>query len=314
MTNLEYKDIKLIPQKSILKSRADANVTATLGKHTFAVPIVAANMKSILTPEICFRFDQRNWFYVQERMSNIQFVRDFTLYAQDKFNVVSISVGITEEWLDLLKHFKQENYRLDYITIDIAYSHTDSILPFIRFVKDNFPQTYLTVGNGMTPEWVEWLESYGVDCAKIGVANGSVCSTYHTTGFKSDVSDLASCIKAAKTVDIIADGGFSMDNRTGIVCVGDFVKALVLGSQFCMSGSLFSRCVDSPAILNGYAGNASAEVKGGKKHVEGVSLQVQTNGLTIDEMMDLVEDSLKSAVSYAGGRDLTCLSNLSWET
>ena len=78
-----------------------------------------------------------------------------------------------------------------------------------------------------------------------------------------------------------------------------------------MSGALFSRCIDSPSILNGYYGNASRDAKG-SKHVEGTNINVETNGLKISEMCDLVEDSLRSAVSYSGGKFLANLMNVQY--
>ena len=38
--------------------------------------------------------------------------------------------------------------------------------------------------------------------------------------------------------------------------------------------------------------------------MEGANIKVNTNGLTISEMCDLIEDSIRSGISYAGGKDL----------
>jgi hypothetical protein len=103
----------------------------------------------------------------------------------------------------------------------------------------------------------------------------------------------------------MSDGGLTVDNN-GEVWIGDINKSFVLGADYVMSGSLFSKCIDSPAVLNGYYGNASENAKGNKKHVEGTNVKVITNGLTISDMCNLIEDSIKSGISYAGGKDLTC--------
>jgi GMP reductase len=307
-----YDSIKTFPRKSILKSRSEADISRALGKHTFSAPVCAANMQSILTPQVCQIFDSAGWFYVQERISGPEFVRNFALYAQDLFKVVSLSVGITAEWLELLQIFKKENYRIDYLTIDIAHSYTDAILPIVNYIKVNFPDTYLIVGNGMLPEWIEWLESLGVNCAKVGLGNGSSCSTYNSTSFKSDVLDLKSCIEVAKTIDIMADGGFGIDQRTNIICVGDMVKSLVLGSNFIMSGAAFKNCTDVKSSYTGYYGNASLTAKKSNTHVEGVLLDSVTNNMSVLETISYIEDCLKSAVSYAGGVNLSCFNSLNY--
>ena len=44
----DYEDIQLIPNKCVIKSRAEADTSVTLGKHTFKLPVVPANMQTIL--------------------------------------------------------------------------------------------------------------------------------------------------------------------------------------------------------------------------------------------------------------------------
>src|SRR5437868_4749071 len=122
------------------------------------------------------------------------------------------------------------------------------------------------------------------------------------TGYgSSTLGSLIECVKAAKTVDIISDGGITIED--GTVCIGDVAKALVFGAKFVMSGALFSQCIDSPAVVHGYFGNAS-EVAKGNDHVEGKLVEVVTNGKTIKEQMKLIQQSLRSSISYSGGRNI----------
>jgi hypothetical protein len=65
-------------------------------------------------------------------------------------------------------------------------------------------------------------------------------------------------------------------------------------------------------MISGYFGNASADAKGHHKHIEGTNVKVLTNGLTISQMCDLIEDSIRSGVSYAGGKDLSCFNHVKW--
>ena len=304
---LNYCDIILKHKKSIVGSRDECDITQSLGGFKFTTPVTISNMKSVQTQDICKKFDDHGWFYVYHRIDGPSDILSFVERAnKENWRVISISVGIKVEDINLLKTIKDHSLRVDFITIDVALSFTDSIKKIIDCVKINFPRAYLICGNGATGEWIEFLENLGVDCAKMGIGVSDACRTRQYTGFGSTtVSSLIECVGAAKNIKIMSDGGLTM--RNGEVWIGDIAKALALGSQFVMSGSLFSKCADSPAISSGYFGNASQIAKGNKTHIEGTSITVQTNGLTIEEQMDLIEDSLKSSVSYSGGRNILAL-------
>jgi len=138
----------------------------------------------------------------------------------------------------------------------------------------------------------------------VGVS--AACRTRQFTGFgSSTVSSLLECVQAKKKIKIINDGGLTVEN--GEVWIGDIAKAIALGSDFVMNGSLWSLCVDSPAIKDGYYGNASARNKNGNNHVEGTTVDVLTSGKDTLETIKLVEESLKSSVSYSGGNKLSDL-------
>jgi GMP reductase len=308
---LNFCNILLRHNKSVVTSRSECDITAKLGNHIFAAPVCAANMKSILNYDICKIFDKRNWFYIYHRLCGVDDVLNFVKYSnEDNFNVISISVGVKQEDLLLLKQIKSNSYRIDYITIDVALSFNDNIIPIVEYIKNNFPNTYLIVGNGCTVEWIRFLEALGVDCAKVNIGVSTSCRTRQSTGFGStSVSSLLECADNSK-IDIISDGGLTVVD--GEVWIGDIAKAIVLGADFVMSGRVFAGCIDCPASLNGYFGNASEMAKGHKKHIEGAQVKVASNGKTIEEMMDLIEDSLKSSISYSGGKTLNDLKNVKW--
>ena len=48
MKVFDYEDIQLIPNKCIVNSRSECDTTVTLGKHSFKMPVVPANMQTIL--------------------------------------------------------------------------------------------------------------------------------------------------------------------------------------------------------------------------------------------------------------------------
>jgi GMP reductase len=309
---LQYKDIFLRPEKCIVNSRSECNISAKLGGYTFASPVAISNMKSIQTVDICRKFDKKNWFYIYQRIDGVENTLNFVRLAnKESWRVISISVGIKDSDIRLIEKLKVENLRVNFITIDVALSYTDRIIPVINCIRKNFPEVFLIVGNGCTKEWIKFLEEQKVDCAKINIGTSTSCRTRQFSGFGcSPISALQECAEASKKITLLSDGGLTVED--GEVWIGDVAKAIRFGADFVLSGSLFSRCLDSPSILNGYYGNASRVAKG-NNHVEGAKVNVETNGLTIEQQMDLISDSLKSSVSYAGGKDLSVLKNVKFD-
>ncbi|HNC59242.1 MAG TPA: IMP dehydrogenase [Leptospiraceae bacterium] len=301
--SVQYSDVLLKHKKSILTSRSLADISAKLGKHSFRVPLVAANMPSLLTITQCSSFDSSGWFYIYPRTYVPAEVHSFVKYAQDNFNIVSISIGITEEWVSLVKFLKLQNFRVDFFQVDIACAYSDIILPIVDTIKKNYPDSYLIVGNTANAESIPWMESLGIDCARLNVGVSKSCRTREFTGFScTPLGNLIDCVKEAKTIKLMSDGGLTVE-PDGTVWVGDIAKAIRFGADFVMSGAVFAGCVDTPSYSMGYFGNSTEQAKGHKRHVEGTNYSVKKE-MTVKQVMQLVEDSLKSSVSYSGGTKL----------
>ena len=310
---LNYSDIILKHKKSIVNSRDDCDISTTLGNKKFNSPVCCSNMKSILNKDICKIFNDRNWFYVYHRIDGVVDVDKFVVISNtEKWNTISISVGIGEEWINLIRSLSIHNYRIDYITVDVALSYNDNIIPIVTTIKECYPNTIFNSRKWLYPRMDYVVREYGCQLHKVGIGVSKSCRTRQYTGFgSSTVSSLIECIDVAKTIDIMSDGGLTVDDR-GEVWVGDINKSLVLGSDFVMSGAAFSKCINSPSVINGYYGNASEQAKQSKKNIEGAKIQIETNGLTISQMCDLISDSIKSGVSDAGGTDLTAFNSVEW--
>lgn len=306
MPDLNYKDIVLVPNQSVVESRSQCNTSVKLGYFDFNSPVVPANMKSILTPEICKIFDEAGWFYVFHRIDGVSEVKKFVVYANETFRVTSISVGVKPEWIQLVRELAFEGRAVHYFTVDVAHSHNDNVIPIVNEIKEKFPNSYVILGNGCTKSWVRWAKktfikgiTQKVNALKIGIGVSRSCRTRQFTGFgSSTVSSLLECVgESASDFDIISDGGITIEGDT--VCIGDVAKSLCLGASMVMSGALFSKCLDSPSMKTGYFGNASVAAKG-TTHVEGTTVKVESTGLTIKETMSLIQESLQSSISYSG--------------
>jgi len=314
---MEFSNILLKHNKSVVNSREECKTLIKFGNRTFQIPVVAANMKSIINKQICEDFHDLSCFYIYHRIDGVDDVYDFADWASCTLDFTSISVGVTKEWIELIDKLYNNKIPVEYFTIDVALSYNDNILPMVNKIKELYPESFLIVGNGSTAEWVKWIGETGlVDAIKVGIGVSKACRTRQYTGFGSTtVSSLVECVEANKTLDkpmkIISDGGLTVTNEE--VWVGDIAKALILGADMVMSGAIYSRCTDSPSILNGYFGNASIDSKGKFKNIEGTNLKVSPSELSIINTAKFIKESLQSSISYSGGKTLDEMKKLMYD-
>lgn len=304
METFDYNDIQLIPNKCIIKSRKEADTSVTFGPRTFKIPVVPANMASIVDKDLAIWLARNGYFYVMHRFepeTRLDFVRELQelgLYA-------SISVGVKPAEYDFISQLKHAKLTPEYITIDIAHGHSQTVIDMIKHIKKELPNSFVIAGNLATPEAVREIENAGADATKIGVGPGRACITKLKTGFGTggwQLSALRLCAKAARK-PIIADGGIRYN--------GDIAKSIRFGASMVMIGSLFAGHDENPGDIvdidgkkyKKYWGSASDKQKGAYHNVEGKELIMEYRGSIKDTLIEMQED-LQSSISYAGGRDL----------
>ncbi|GAF63358.1 guanosine 5'-monophosphate oxidoreductase [Bacillus sp. TS-2] len=308
----DYEDIQLIPAKCIVNSRSECDTTIKLGGHSFKLPVVPANMQTIIDEKIAKYLAENGYFYIMHRFepeTRATFIQDM----QSKGYIASISVGVKEEEYDFIVNLAEQNLIPEFITIDIAHGHSNAVIDMIKHIKRHLPKSFVIAGNVGTPEAVRELENAGADATKVGIGPGKVCITKIKTGFGTGGWQLAAlrwCAKAASK-PIIADGGI----RTH----GDIAKSIRFGASMVMIGSLFAGHEESPGEtieMNGklfkeYFGSASEFQKGEKKNVEGKKMLVDHKGSLQDTLKEMEQD-LQSSISYAGGNKLESIRNVDY--
>lgn len=305
-----YDNICLCPNYSDLPSRSNADTSVEFLGRRYNLPIIPANMVSVIDSKIAKFLSENGYFYIMHRFSNtdIYFVRKFIQKAnEENWKLISISTGVNDGSHWDINAIKIEGWRVDVITIDVAHGHHSKVETMIKHIKDKLPDVKVIAGNVVTAKACEDLEKWGADSIKIMIGSGSICSTRYVTGF---YIPHASCIiecSTASSLPIIADGG--------IKYCGDIAKALVLGADMVMSGYLFASCIDSPAkIVNGkkqYFGSTSFQAKGENNHIEGKLLEID-QGITYAEKLEEIRQGLSSAISYAGGKDISAFHKVGW--
>ncbi|WP_282019742.1 GMP reductase [Planomicrobium okeanokoites] len=303
----DYEDIQLVPAKAIVNSRSECDTSVKFGGRSFKLPVVPANMQTIIDEKIAVYLAENDYFYILHRFKPEQRI-DFVKDMQNRNLFASISVGVKEEEYSFIQQLADEGLVPEYITIDVAHGHSDPVINMIKHIKGLLPESFLIAGNVGTPEAVRELEHVGADATKVGIGPGKVCITKIKTGFGTGGWQLAAlrlCSKAASK-PIIADGGI----RTH----GDIAKSVRFGASMVMIGSLFAGHEESPGetvetdgvLYKEYFGSASEFQKGEKKNVEGKRMYVEYRGSLQDTLTEMEQD-LQSSISYAGGDKLEAI-------
>ena len=225
-------------------------------------------------------------------------------------------VGVTADILDRVNALVKAH--VDVIVIDTAHGHSANVLRTVHMVKDAYPDLQVIAGNVATAEATEALIKAGVDCVKVGIGPGSICTTRVVAGIGvPQISAVMDCYEAAKkhNIPIIADGGIKYS--------GDVTKAIAAGANVCMMGSMFAGCDESPGSFELYQGRKYKVYRGmgsiaamengskdryfqsdAKKLVpEGVEGRVAYKGFVEDTVFQLL-GGLRAGMGYCGARTI----------
>tara|TARA_B100001248_G_C27388108_1_gene460770 strand:+ start:851 stop:1867 length:1017 start_codon:yes stop_codon:yes gene_type:complete len=314
---LDFSDVLIQPKNTRLQSRSEVDLTREFTfKHTDqiwkGIPLIASNMDTVGTPEMYHSLKNQNILTCFHK-----FLKE---YPENDRNKYIVSIGIRDEDYNKLKSlYEISPEKCNIVCVDVANGYMDSLVVFCQRVRELIPHCILIAGNVVTGDKTKELILDGkVDIVKVGIGNGSVCTTRIQTGVgMPQLSALLECGKAAHSIGgyIICDGG--------ITCPGDASKAFGAGSDFVMMGSMLAGHEESGGeivkennkLYKIFYGMSSKEAM--NKHYGGVNsyrssegkcVKIEYKGPVINTIKNLL-GGIRSTCTYVNAHSIKELSD-----
>lgn len=317
---LAYDDVLLVPRRSAVGSRQEVNLATRLSRRLdLGIPVVAANMDTVCEWEMAVAMAQmggvgiiHRFLPVEEHAGQIEKAKEAGANL-----LVGAAMGVGDDLTQRAKTCVAAG--ADILVLDIAHGHAEHALGAVKVLKHEFPEVDLIAGNIATGQGAIDLVEAGADAVKVGVGPGGVCTTRVVTGVGvPQVSALYDVVKSGVEAPIIADGGI----RAG----GDIAKALALGADSVMIGSILAGTRESPGEVEetstgpvkrvrGMASLEAAVLRAARRGAEledeyfehrspeGIERRVPYRG-TAEEVVRSLMGGVRSAMSYLGAADL----------
>ena len=192
---------------------------------------------------------------------------------------------------------------VDVLTVDTAHGHSRAVADMVaRLQKDVGDRIDIIGGNIATRAGAQSLIDAGADAVKVGVGPGSICTTRVVTGI--GVPQVTAIHEAAKAcrpagVPLIGDGGLQYS--------GDIAKAIAVGADTVMLGSLLAGVEESPGELIFVAGKQYKTYRGmgslGAMQSRGAAPGFSKGRYGQDDVLSddkLVPEGIEGRVPYRG--------------
>ena len=327
---LTYDDILLVPKYSEIETRGSINLSTLVSRrYGILQPYVASCMDTVCGYKMAIKMVElggvgciHRFMTVDKQCEQVSKVLEYITnnHMYEEWGVmydnwhseipdipIMAAVGVSESDIERAKRLVSCGANI--ILIDVAHGHHINVKKMIKSLRETLPSKVdIIAGNISTEESAIDLCDWGVDGLRVGIGGGSLCTTRIQTGHGvPNITSIIDCVQGSK-VPIMADGGIRSS--------GDIAKALSIGADCVMLGSLLAGTKESPGkiitkgdgiLCKKYRGSASLETKSSHgqsiKHVEGESTLIPYKG-SVDIVIEKLTDGVKSALSYSGSNNI----------
>ena len=240
--------------------------------------------------------------------------------CKDSRGRLRVGVAVGTGTADLQRAERLIDADVDVIVIDTAHGHSTRVLEMVRLVRNMSSSIGIVGGNIATGEAAQALIDSGVDTVKVGIGPGSICTTRIVAGVGvPQLTAVEDVYKVCKehNVPVIADGGIRYS--------GDIAKAVAVGADCIMVGSLLAGTEESPGEVILYQGRSyksyrgmgsvsamargsadryfQQDIRAAKLVPEGVEGRVPFKGAA-SAVIDQLTGGLKAAMGYTGNKNI----------
>jgi IMP dehydrogenase/GMP reductase len=320
---VDFNDILITPAITTdISSRGEVNPF----KNNGLLPLFTAPMDTVVSTSNADLF--------LEHKLNICLPRGEKRTQDGMFEAYSLTQFIDEFILNNVQYTIDEPIN---VLIDTANGHILELVETTRIAKQMYGDNMvLMVGNIANPHTYKLLSKAGADYIRVGIGNGNGCLTTQQLGIGYPMASLIrecyyTSLSLERPAKIVADGGMKE--------YSDIIKALALGADYVMLGSILNKCAEScgqsflkgegrpvpistseainhfkkgdlgeSTIIKEFRGMSTKEVqkKWGNevlKTSEGV-VRYRPVEYTLEQWVDNFESYLRSAMSYVNARTL----------
>jgi IMP dehydrogenase len=216
---------------------------------------------------------------------------------------VGAAIGIVGDYMKRLEVLVQA--RVDLVCIDVANGYNQNVIQAIVKIRSLYPDLVLMVGNVCNADgFIALANAYlDVDCIRVGIGNGSICTTRLETGIgKGQFSAVIECFQAKHENNlrphIICDGG-------SLGKTGNKVKALAAGASAIMLGRTLASTEESPGQIIFRNGRRFKYIRGMASTMANLSKQEKTENVSKKLRTDFTSEGVDGEQELTG-----CVSDL----
>ena len=151
------------------------------------------------------------------------------------------AIGVTADLMERVEALVEAG--VDLLCLDSAHGHSQNIIRAVERIKALYPEVQLVAGNIATAAGCEALIQAGVDCVKVGIGPGSICTTRVVAGIGvPQITAVADCPPELPPVPIsmgingmrpaMTDSRASKLVRIMLVKVAESIRNISQGMRF----------------------------------------------------------------------------------